>query len=291
MIMDSASAPQVSVMMPSFNQVEFIGIAVESVLSQSFTDLELIVADGGSSDGTVTLLEGLQKEDGRLRWFSEQDNGPASALNRALAKVRGGIVGWLNSDDVYTPGAIGRAVRTLVDDPELLMVYGHGQHIDVSGKVLNLYPTLPPDTPLDRFSDGCFICQPTVFFRRTMSILLGDFNESLRTAFDFDYWLRAFKYHQNRIGFVDEVQALSRLHGSCITKTMRREVALEGVYVLKRHIGHAPIHWILTHLEEMKELAISDPAAYVDELLMEVRADFSDKDLERVKRAAAGLFQ
>ena len=91
--MDSASAPQVSVMMPSFNQVEFIGIAVESVLSQSFTDLELIVADGGSSDGTVTLLEGLQKEDGRLRWFSEPDNAATSALNRALAKVRGGIVG------------------------------------------------------------------------------------------------------------------------------------------------------------------------------------------------------
>ena len=91
--MTNISVPQVSVMMPSFNQVEFIGASVESVLSQSFTDLELIVADGGSSDGTVTLLEGLQKEDGRLRWFSEPDNGPASALNRALAKVRGGIVG------------------------------------------------------------------------------------------------------------------------------------------------------------------------------------------------------
>lgn len=94
MIMDSASAPQVSVMMPSFNQVGFIGIAVESVLSQSFTDLELIVADGGSSDGTVTLLEGLQKEDGRLRWFSEPDNGAASALKTApLQKCAGGIVG------------------------------------------------------------------------------------------------------------------------------------------------------------------------------------------------------
>ena len=83
--MTNISAPQVSVMMPSFNQVEFIGASVESVLSQSFTDLEMIVADGGSSDDTVTLLEGLQKEDGRLRWFSEPDNGAASA--RWLCRV------------------------------------------------------------------------------------------------------------------------------------------------------------------------------------------------------------
>ena len=241
----------VSIVMPSLNQVGFIVAAIESVLQQDYPNLELIVADGGSEDGTVDLLVEWQARDARLKWFSRKDTGPANALNNALNQVRGTLIGWLNSDDVYAPGAVRRAVELFESTPQWLMVYGHGQHINAESEPLGIYPTLPPTTDIQQFSYGCFICQPTVFFRRTIFVLLGKLDECLKTAFDFEYWLRAFLAFPKRIGFVDAVQAYSRLHESCITQRMRRTVALEGMQVLARHLGKAPYHWLLTYVDEL----------------------------------------
>lgn len=243
--------PLVSVVMPSLNQLRFIDAAIDSVLGQNYQNLELIVADGGSDDGTVALLKARQAADSRLRWFSQKDDGPAEAINTALAQVRGTVVGWLNSDDLYAPGSMRRAVDALQANPAWLMVYGYGQHVDGDGKLLNDYPALPPATPVSQFAEGCFICQPTVFFQRSMCLLLGKLDENLKTAFDFDYWLRAFLAFQDRIGFVDVVQAYSRLHENCITLRMRRSVALEGMQVLARHLGSAPKEWLLTYANEL----------------------------------------
>lgn len=237
--------------MPSLNQAVFIEESIASVLTQDYANIELIVADGGSVDDTVPLLKRLQQDDPRLKWFSSKDNGPAQALNRALAQVRGTVVGWLNSDDIYTPGAIRRAVEALAANPPWVMVYGHGRHIDAQGTELESYPTLPPSTSMERFADGCFICQPTMFFRRTVPVLLGKLDEGLTAAFDFDYWIRAFLAFPGRIGFIDALQASSRLHDGCITQRMRRAVALEGMAVVARHFGHAPNRWLRTYVEEL----------------------------------------
>ena len=103
--------PLVSVVMPSLNQVQFLEIAVRSVLEQDYPHVELIVADGMSTDDSLELLMKLQAEYGeRLRWSSQQDGGAAEALNHAIAQAHGDVVGWLNSDDMYTQGAVGRAM-------------------------------------------------------------------------------------------------------------------------------------------------------------------------------------
>ena len=256
--------PLVSIVMPSLNQAAFIATAVESVLSQSYQQLELIVADGGSTDGTQAWLAQRQAQDARLRWFSEPDTGPAEALNKALLHAKGTLIGWLNSDDLYTPGAVQRAAQALQERSDCLMVYGQGEHIDANGAVLERYPTLAPPTPSSEFAKGCFICQPTVFFRRTMWLLLGKFDEELKTAFDFDYWLRAFARFSGRIGFVDAVQAQSRLHADCITLRLRRTVILEGMPLLARHLGHAPKEWLLTYVNQL--LALSTHQQGVDDL-------------------------
>lgn len=243
--------PLVSVVMPSMNQPEFIDEAINSVLSQDYPNIELIVADGGSRQDTLDILAKRQQQDRRLRYFSRPDRGPAHALNDAMDGVRGTVIGWLNSDDLYTPGAIGRAMAVLAEQPRLLMVYGEGQHVDEHGKSIGAYPTLPPSTPVKRFNEGCFICQPTMFFRRSTRILLGTLDEKLKAAFDFEYWLRAFCAFPDRIGFVDEMQAMSRLHAGCITMRMRRTVALEGMQVLARHLGAASKEWLLTYADEL----------------------------------------
>jgi hypothetical protein len=249
--MNSGELPMVSVVMPSFNQARFIGESIASVLGQSHPRIELIVADGGSDDGTLALLRDWKARDSRLRWFSGADAGPADALNKAMSQVRGTVVGWLNSDDLYSPGAVERAVSALMQQRDWVAVYGRGQHIGEQGNVLGDYPSLPPSTPLQAFMDGCFICQPTLFFTRSMYVLLGPFDTSLRTAFDYEYWLRLFTRMPGRTGFLDVVQAQSRLHPDCITQRMRRVVALEGLQVLQRHLGRAPVHWVLTHIDEI----------------------------------------
>jgi glycosyltransferase involved in cell wall biosynthesis len=248
------ASPLVSVVMPSLDQRRFIAAAIDSVLGQDHTTIELIVADGASTDGTVEYLAERSAADPRLRWSSQKDGGPAEALDRALAQVRGTIVGWLNSDDLYAPGAVSRAVAAFAAHPDWIMHYGNGRHVDAEGGDLGPYPTLPPEGPIERFSNGCFICQPTVFFKKTMYVLLGDLDRNLRAAFDYDYWVRAFAAFPGRIGFVDAVQAMSRLHDECITVKMRRRVATEAVKVVARHFGEAPSHWLTTYIEEVLAL-------------------------------------
>jgi hypothetical protein len=281
--------PLVSIVMPSLNQAGFVVVAVQSVLSQSYEHLELIVADGGSTDGTLALLHQQQGLDSRLRWMSAPDTGPADALNKALPSARGTIVGWLNSDDLYAEGAIDRAVQALVARRDWLMVYGQGQHIDGAGLVLGRYPTVAPPVPITQFANGCHICQPTVFFRRSMFVLLGPLDQGLKAAFDFDYWLRAFAAFPGRIGFVDALQAQSRLHPDCITLRMRRTATLEAMQVVARHLGHAPGVWLLAYVRELlamppSERKVGDLAAHVAEMLALATAWMRPADLLLLQR-------
>jgi len=248
----TSSSPRISVVMPSFNQAEFIEEAVCSVLADTGDEVELVVSDGGSSDDTLDRLAGLQMRfPGRLRWQSAPDGGPAAAINAAARRARAPWLGWLNSDDRYAPGALSRALAHIAAHPDHALFYGEADHVDIAGHRIDRYPTLPPDTPLSAFRDGCFICQPSMFMRRDAFLDAGGLDETLKAAFDFELWLRLFPRHAGRIGFIDEVQAHSRLHVGGITLRFRERVAREGVAVIARHLAPAPVHWLLTHLQEL----------------------------------------
>lgn len=268
--------------MPCRNAGPFLQAAVESVLAQKEC-LELLLADGGSTDGSLQVLEDLAVVDPRLRIISRSDNGPADALNKAFRAARGTLIGWLNADDLMPPGALARAVSALEAHPEWLMVYGEADHINSEGDLLAAYPTQPPSAGIKGFRDGCFICQPTVVFRRALGVMLGPFNTELKTAFDFDYWLRAFSSAPNRIGFVPSVQAYSRLHNNTITAGQRETVALEAMQLIAHHCGHAPGHWLLTLFEEQLNEQTPQPAAEslereMERLLSQVQPWLSAKD-------------
>jgi hypothetical protein len=244
---------QVSVVMPTLNQAPFIAESVASVMSQGVESLELVVADGGSTDGTQAILATLATEHpGRLRWTSAPDGGPAQAVNAAVARARGAIIGWLNSDDLYTPGAVSRALQAFMRQPAAVMVYGEAEHVDAQGKRIGTYPTRGPSTPLVEWRDGCHVCQPSAFFRREAFAALDGLDTSMRAAFDYEFWLRLLKAHPGRIGYIPDVQAKSRLHAGAITLRFRERVALEGMQVVHRHLGPAPAHWLLTHFAELQ---------------------------------------
>lgn len=241
----------VSILLPSLNQGRFLPAALDSILQQSHQDLEVVVADEGSTDETLPILEHYAARDPRLRWFSGSDRGPAAAVNKAAAAATGEILGWLNADDLYAEGAIAAAVTTLSGNRNLELVYGHADFIDESGQCMGPYPTKPPPTPPEAFAEGCFICQPTVFIRRHAWQELGGLDEKFQASFDFDLWVRAFGSFPQAIGFLDRRQAFSRCHGATITSLRRETIALEGLQILRRHIGVAPEHWVLTHVEEI----------------------------------------
>ncbi|MEM0898849.1 MAG: glycosyltransferase family 2 protein [Pseudomonadota bacterium] len=278
----------ISIVMPSFNHAEFIKRSIQSVLSQDLAPIEIIIQDGGSTDGTLGILAEMAVEEARICWHSKPDSGPAEAINRALARTRGTIIGWLNSDDLYTSGAVQRAVEALAD-PKLLMVYGHGDHIDKAGAHLSKYPTRLPAAGLSGFASGCFICQPTMFFKRTAHTLLGPLDETLKTSFDMDYWMRAFSRFPDRIGFIDAVQARSRLHDECITQNQRKMVAAEAIALTKRYLGVAEPHWATTHLEEIaRDARMSssgeDVRQIMESFLEEVEPHLGSEITQRLRR-------
>lgn len=236
---------------PTLNSERFIDESMRSIYADSRSPSKVFL-DGQSTDYTLNLLFMNFIDGVFLR--SCRDTGPSSAVNSVLNLFNCDVIGWLNSDDVYAPGAIDRALKLFESNPKLKIVYGLGRHIDATGKDLGAYPTLPPSASIKKFADGSFICQPTVFFRREVFDEVGLLDESLKTAFDLDLWLRIFKrYRKNQIGFINRVQAYSRLHDQCLTKRLRQTVALESMQVIAKHLGSAPGHWILTYFDELCE--------------------------------------
>ncbi|HEY5809923.1 MAG TPA: glycosyltransferase family 2 protein, partial [Povalibacter sp.] len=176
---------KISVVTPSYNQGQFIGRTLASVSSQQGVELEHVVFDGGSTDATVSVLEAFGHG---VRWVSEPDHGQAHAVNKGLKVVDGEIVGWLNSDDVYYPGALARVHAYFAANPDVDVVYGMADHIDTDDVPFESYPT--EDWNRERLAQTCFICQPALFMRRSVVLTHGLLDESLHYCMDYEYWLR-----------------------------------------------------------------------------------------------------
>ena len=157
--------PLVSVITPSFNQVRFLETALRSVLEQDYPRIEYIVIDGGSTDGSLEVLG--RYRDRLAACVSEPDAGQAAGINKGLRLAKGEIIAWLNSDDVYLPGAVRQAVEALEREPDLGMVYADGIMVDSEQMLLDRhrYRTL---SLIDLLSFEVLL-QPTVFMRRQCS--------------------------------------------------------------------------------------------------------------------------
>jgi glycosyltransferase involved in cell wall biosynthesis len=235
-----SAGPLVSIVTPSYRQSRYIADTIRSVLAQEYPNLEYLVMDGGSTDGTVEILK--QYED-RLAWRSEKDGGQADAINKGLRLAKGEILGWLNSDDTYEPGAISKIVQYFRTHPDVGVVYGEGHHIDAHGHYVERYPTEPFDS--QRLQETCFICQPAAFFRAEVFHAVGPLDANLLYCPDYEYWLRAAK--RFRIGYVAEHLANSRLHAETKTLSRRVQAHEEILRVVKRQCGRVPIPWIKTY--------------------------------------------
>lgn len=208
------SSPLVSILTPSFGQARWLVDNLISVERQTYGPIEHVVMDGGSSDGSVELLERHSRP--ALIWRSEPDAGQSHALNKALANSRGAIIGWLNSDDAYFGPTVVEEVVTLFEaDPSLGVVYGHAVLVNAEGLVLQVLWAPPFSRTLLRLHD--FIVQPTAFIRRE---ILGNslVDESFDYTMDYELWLRLAQRHRFRR--LDRIVAVDRHHGARKSYTM-----------------------------------------------------------------------
>lgn len=178
--------PLVTVVTPSFNQANYLEDAIRSVLRQEYPNIEYLVIDGGSTDGSLEIIQ--RYEDRLAAWISEPDAGQAEAINKGLNRAAGNIVAWLNSDDVYLPGAVSQAVKALGAHPEAGMVYGDGIMVGSDLRILD-YHTYSPLDVVDLLSFEVLL-QPSVFMRRDVLKEVGYLNQGYHLILDHELWVR-----------------------------------------------------------------------------------------------------
>ncbi len=226
-----------SIITPSYNQGPFIERTIQSVLSQGIPNLEYLICDGGSTDETLGILH---RYEDRIRWVSEKDKGQADAVNKGIQRTSGDIIGWLNSDDIYYPGALKAVLDFFENNPDSEVVYGDANHIDEDDRIIEPYYT--EDWNYERLKDVCYLCQPAVFFRRRVVGKKGLLNTKLRYCMDYEYWLRL----GTEIEFVrlNNLIAGSRMYKNNKTMGSRVAVHLEIVEMTKKRLGQTPLRWV-----------------------------------------------
>ena len=205
--------PRVSIVTPSYNQARFLEQTIQSVLGQDYPNLEYFVMDGGSTDGS---LEIIQRYAPRLAgWVCEKDRGQTDALNKGFARATGQILAWLNSDDTYEPGAVSAAVAALTSRPDAAAIYGEANFIDENGRVIGRFPAAQTDLP--RLRRGyVHVPQQATFFRGDLWRAIGPLDPSFYFAMDYDLWVRLAK-RGPLIYLPGQVWANFRLHSGAKT--------------------------------------------------------------------------
>jgi glycosyltransferase involved in cell wall biosynthesis len=227
----------VSIVTPSYQQARFIERTLESVARQD-GDFEHIVMDGGSTDGTVEILERWRD---RISFSSGPDGGQTAAINAGIARARGEVLAYLNSDDVYYDGAVAAAVAAFERDPSADVVYGDAVHVDAGDRIIGTYPT--EEWSIERLKLVCFLCQPAVFFRRRVIERFGPFDARLNYCMDYEYWLR-LGMRGARFVHIPMRLAASRVHDATKTRTRTRQVHTEINSMLRERIGSVPDNWL-----------------------------------------------
>jgi Glycosyl transferase family 2 len=224
--------PIVSIITPSYNQGRFIRATIESVLSQDYPHVEYIIMDGGSTDETSSVVKDYAS---RVTFISEKDRGQSHAINKGFQMARGSVLAWLNSDDLYLPGCIGKAVEGFRENPAAGAVYGEGYLIDTSGNEKCRFPCTEPFNlwKLTYLSD--YILQQTVYFRRDVLDDVGPLDEELHYTMDWDILIRiGLKYD---LAYIPEFMGCLREYPEAKSSAGGMPRTREIREMLRRHTG------------------------------------------------------
>jgi glycosyltransferase involved in cell wall biosynthesis len=218
--------PKLSIVMPCFNQSKYIERSIKSIIEQKYENLELIVVDGGSKDGTLDIIKKYQSN---IHYcISEPDMGQSDALNKGFAIASGDIFGWLNSDDLYCPEAFNKAVSVFNVNPNCSVVFGDWVTIDIDDNLITREYAF--DFNLNHFKyEGFHLNSQAMFWRKKVHHRFGKFDQSLYNTMDYQMIL-SFGINEGEDKFVrinGETLAAFRRHPEQKTKDMDARVISE----------------------------------------------------------------
>jgi glycosyltransferase involved in cell wall biosynthesis len=256
-MIESEALPLVTVITPSFNQARFIRATIESVLSQDYPNIEYIIMDGGSTDGTSGVVAPYSD---RLRFISEKDRGQADAINKGLRMAGGSIVAYLNSDDLFLPGAVSAAVAELAAKPELGAVYGEGYRIDAGGNVIARFEVTEPYNLWKLVNVSDYILQQTVFWRRSVFDDIGFFHPDLHYGLDWEILMRTGKRYV--MGYIPQFMGCLREYPEAKTSAGGAQRFKEIARILRMHSSYRyPPAYVIYGLDTYEKIASRHIAA------------------------------
>lgn len=209
--------PRISIVTPSYNQGQFIEETIRSVLLQGYPNLEYLIFDGGSTDGSVDIIR--KYEPWLSYWVSEHDRGQSHAINKGFKLASGEILAWLNSDDFYTPIALEIVAKTFSQHREALVLSGLCEKVDENGKKISI--KMPRQlTPEHFLCGGRVPGQPAVFFQKIIYETIGGLNENLHYLLDWEYWLRmSLNFPPEATVLINQTLAKARIWSQAKTLT------------------------------------------------------------------------
>ncbi|MFB6185582.1 MAG: glycosyltransferase family 2 protein [Halobacteriaceae archaeon] len=217
--------PRFSIVTPSYNHAQYLEQTIESVKAQGTEDVEHIVVDGDSTDGTTDLLR-RHEDDYELRWVSEPDRGQTHALNKGIRMAEGEYLGWQNADDYYLPGAFDVVRSTLQRRPDVDMVYGDLHIVDADGSRSDTRHFTRPSRLVQRYL-GNFMANQSAFIKTEFFDDVGPFNEGFEYAMDVELFWKLLNYGGEYV-HVPEYLAAIRIHDDMKSVANRERQSQEG---------------------------------------------------------------
>ena len=249
--------PKISIVIPSFNKVRFIEETLQSIFKQEYPDLEVIIQDGGSTDGTVNVIKRFAKKYSGIKWESEKDNGQLEAINKGLKKAIGEVVTYINADDVYKKGALLTVGKYFSKNPDTLWLAGRGDVIDESGReisrlvtgyknlllAINRYPLLLVVN---------YLMQPSVFLARGAYEKYGPFTGSQVGVMEYELWLKLGRVKMPAV--LDSYLSSFRLAGGTISSTEFKKVLLLDEKIAEKYTKN-PLVLLMHRLHNLGRVA------------------------------------
>jgi GT2 family glycosyltransferase len=235
--------PDVTILTPTFNHADFITETLDSVAEQSHQNIEHLVIDGASTDNTLTILK--KREDSRLKFLSEPDEGQSDAINKGIRMARGKIIGWLNSDDTYASiDVVSEIVDFFYSNPDVDVVYGKGDFVDINGNILREAYVHRNDKNLKfEFAWAVGVLQPSVFFRKKVFDRVGLIDKTHHMAMDYELWIRLI-HHGVKMRFFDKKIAQARYHEEMKSAKARGQQLEDSINIVHKYYGFVHPRWI-----------------------------------------------
>ncbi len=234
--------PKISVIIPSYNKVKFIGLTLASIFEQNYKNIEVIVQDGGSTDGTVDIIKKYaSRYPGLLKYESKKDKGQLDAINNGMSKARGEIFTFINADDCYSNGAFNKIANAYMENPDSIWFAGQGVVINDAGWEIAKPVTWYKNLLLNHATyylllTTNFLMQPSVFFTKDVFKKYGPFTGTSDFIMEYDFWLKLGKIQMPVV--INNNLSCFRIEPTTKTKRLFNDLLKEDEQTVKKYTSN-----------------------------------------------------